>query len=138
MCHCICTVLQVPECIQRRAGPQDSSNRMLAALGIAAVGCTSSTAFTQADADRFTALSHLTSSVPESLDPILIPPSRPYPAPLSLISHNTLPFQQQPSSGSLLAERQRSGSLAATANSAGSRGRPAKQPKLSGMGHAHT
>ena len=110
---------------------------MLAALGIVAVGCTSSSAFTQADADRFTLLSHLTSSVPESLEPILLPPSRPHPAPLGLISHNTLPLQQQPSSMSLPAERQRSGSLAATANSAGSRGRPAKQPKLSSMGCTH-
>lgn len=108
---------------------------MLAALGIASVGCTTTTSFTQSDADRFTALTHLTPSVPESLDPILLPPSRPAPAPLGPIAYNTLPAQQHPSSGSLQTDGQRSSSQAAAGNttSTGSRGRPAKEPKLSGM-----
>lgn len=113
---------------------QDPNFRMLPALGIAAVGCTSNASFTQSDADRFTALTHLTSSVPESLDPILLPPSRPTPAPLGPISYNTLSAQQHPSAASLHAERQHSGSLAGNHTaSTGSRGRPAKEPKLSGM-----
>ena len=119
----------------RLCNAQDSKFRMLAALGIAAVGCTTTSSFTQSDADRFTALTHLTPSVPESLDPILLPPSRPAPAPLGPIAYNTLPAQQHPSSGSLQMDRQRSSSQAAAGNttSTGSRGRPAKEPKLSGM-----
>ena len=108
---------------------------MLAALGIAAVGCTTTSSFTQSDADRFTALTHLTPAVPESLDPILLPPSRPAPAPLGPISYDTLPAQQHPSSGSLQSDGQRTSSQAAVGNttSTGSRGRPLKEPKLSGM-----
>ena len=109
---------------------------MLATLGVAAVGCTASSAFTEADARRFTALSHLTPAVPESLDPLLLGPSRP--TPLGPISHNTLPGQQQPLGAPLLVERQRSGSLAGPTTSATSRGRPAKEPKLSGMGTGQT
>ena len=109
---------------------QDSSNRMLASVGIAAVGCTAGTAFTQADADRFTALSRLTTAVSESLEPTLLPPSRP--APLGPLSHNTLSFQQQPLADPPLAERQHSAGLAVPARSAAPRGRPAKEPKLSG------
>lgn len=113
---------------------QDGSFRMLAALGIAAVGCTTTTSFTQSDADRFTALTHLTPSVPESLDPIQLPPSRPAPAPLGPISYNTLPAQQNPTAGPLQTDGQRSGSLAAArTTSSGSRGRPAKEAKLSGV-----
>lgn len=106
---------------------------MLAVLGVAAVGCTASTAFTQADAHRFTAFSQLTPAEPESLDPSL--PTFPRPTPLAPIPHNTLPAQQQPLGGPLLVERQRSGSLAGPTTSATSRGRSAKEPKLSGMGH---
>ena len=119
----------------RLCNAQDSKFRMLAALGIAAVGCTTTSSFTQSDAHRFTALTHLTPSVPESLDPILLPSSRPAPAPLGPIAYNTLPAQQQPSSGSLQMDGQRSSSQAAAGNttSTGSRGRPAKEPKVSGM-----
>ncbi|DBA79408.1 hypothetical protein WJX79_002219 [Trebouxia sp. C0005] len=110
----------------------DSKFRMLAALGIAAVGCTTTSSFTQSDAGRFTALTHLTSAVPESLDPILLPSSWPAPAPLGPIAYNTLPAQQHPSSGSVQMDGQRSSSQAAAGNttSTGSRGRPAKEPKL--------
>ncbi|KAL3134023.1 hypothetical protein ABBQ32_008457 [Trebouxia sp. C0010 RCD-2024] len=112
-----------------RALCMDSSSRLLATLGVAAVGCTASSAFAETDARRFTALSHLTPAVPESLDPVLLAP--PGPAPLGPISHNTLSAQQQPLRGGLHMERQRSGSLAGPTNSAASRGRPAKEPKLS-------
>lgn len=105
---------------------------MLATLGVAAVGCTASSAFTEGDAHRFTALSHLTPAVPESLDPVL--PAPPGPTPLGPISHNTLSAQQQSPGAPLHMERQRSGSLAGPTTSAASRGRPAKEPKLSGMG----
>ena len=80
---------------------QDSNFRMLPALGIAAVGCTSSSAFTQSDSSRFTALTHLTPSVSESVDPILLLPSRPTPAPLGPISYNTLSSQQHTSTGQI-------------------------------------
>ncbi len=120
---------------QRPCNAQDSKFRMLAALGIAAVGCTTTSSFTQSDADRFTALTHLTPAVPESLNPILLPPSRPAPAPLGPIAYNTLPAQQHPSSSSLQMDGQRSSSQAAAGNatSTGSRGRPAKEPKPSGV-----
>lgn len=119
----------------RLCNAQDSKFRMLAALGIAAVGCTTTSSFTQSDADRFTALTHLTPAVPESLDPILLPPARPVPAPLGPIAYNTLPVQQHLSSGSLQMDGQRSSSQAGAGNptSTGSRGRPAKEPKLAGM-----
>ena len=106
---------------------------MLASLGIAAVGCTANTAFTQADADRFTALSHLTPAIPQSLEPTLLQPSRP--APLGPLSHNTLSAQHQPLTDPPLAERQHSASLAMPARSAAPRGRPAKEPRLSGIDH---
>ncbi|KAL3143576.1 hypothetical protein ABBQ38_002373 [Trebouxia sp. C0009 RCD-2024] len=112
-----------------RALCMDSSSRMLATLGVAAVGCTASSAFTEGDAHRFTALSHLTPAVPESLDPVL--PAPPGPTPLGPISHNTLSAQQQSPGAPLHMERQRSGSLAGPTTSAASRGRPAKEPKLS-------
>ena len=104
---------------------------MLASVGIAAVGCSAGTAFRQADADRFTALSQLTPAVPESLEPTLLPPSRP--VPLGPLSHNTLSVQQQPSTDPPLAERQHSAGLAMPARPAGPRGRSAKEPKLSGI-----
>ena len=75
---------------------QDSNFRMLPVLGIAAVGCASSTAFTQLDADRFTALSQLTPTVPELLEPL--PASQNPPGPLGPICHNILP-SQHPSTG---------------------------------------
>ena len=65
-------------------------------IATAAVGCTLRTAFTQSDADRFTALSQLTPAVPELLEPL--PASRNAPGPLGPISHNILP-SQHPSTG---------------------------------------
>ena len=104
---------------------------MLANVGIAAVGCTASTAFRQADADRFTALGQLTPAVAESLEPTLPAPSRP--TLLGSLSHNTLSVQQQPLTEPPLADRQHSASLGMPARSAAPRGRPAKEPKLSGL-----
>lgn len=52
---------------------QKPDYKLLAAIGVAAVGCTTVAAMSQTDANRFKALNLLTPSAPDFLEPLQIP-----------------------------------------------------------------
>lgn len=122
---------------------QDSNYKLLPMLGIAAVGCTSVAAMTYSDAVRLTAMSQLTPSAPNLLEPLqppmnlgagLLPQAAPLAAPpgppLGPLSSNVLPAQN------LAAEVARPRAALKTyqtpSYTGAGRGRPRKEAKLAG------
>lgn len=117
---------------------QKPQYKLLSAIGIAAVGCTTVASMTQQDAARLAALNTLSPSIPDFLEPLQLPANLDSQQPIQPPMPGGVPQPSlvidMPSQDQLAIEFERQHNVKPVSNrplpTGAGRGRPRKEPKL--------